>query len=39
MIALQRNICFGTLLALMVTPVPVALAQNYPTKPVTLVMP
>jgi len=39
MIALQRNICFGTLLALMVTPVPVALAQNYPTKPVILVMP
>ncbi len=39
MIAPRRKLCISVLLALALGPVPAALAQSYPTKPVTLVMP
>ena len=39
MIAPRRKLCIGVLLALAFGPVSGVQAQNYPTKPVTLVMP
>ena len=39
MIGPRRKLCIGVLLALTLGPAPRASAQNYPTKPITLVMP